>query len=279
MRKFHFRALAEARGFGASGVCVLTKSGAVAIALVLAATTGGARADDGSLFYKAQPVSSWTGIYGGLNAGYGQGRVGVSTAFCIGGFVAVDCNAVSSAGSPSLTPRGFTGGAQLGYNWQAGQFVLGSEIDFDYFGASASQGGTYGFPSTPGTFFSTATSLSTDWLMTVRPRAGIVVDRFLIYATGGLALTQVKFNQTLTLLTPFAVTASSSEIRPGWTVGAGAEWKLNDVWSAKLEYLYMNFGTIRTSGTIAPAFAGTTSNNSIDFAVNVVRLGVNYKFY
>ena len=47
--------------------------------------------------------------------------------------------------------------------------------------------------------------------------------------------------------------ASNSDMRFGWTVGAGIEGKITNNWSAKLEYLYMDFDTFRAGTfTLAP---------------------------
>lgn len=134
---------------------------------------------------------------------------------------------------------------------QMGQWLLGVEADFDYMGLRGSNGGTFQFPSTlpggpvgpPAQFFSTATSVSTDWLFTLRPRVGWVMNNWLVYATGGLAVADEKFSQTLTLLAPFVSTNSFTTTRVGWTVGGGVEYALNRNWSVKGEYLYVDLGT------------------------------------
>jgi len=47
--------------------------------------------------------------------------------------------------------------------------------------------------------------------------------------------------------------ASVSDVRFGWTVGAGVEGKITNNWSAKLEYLYMDFDSFRAGTfTLAP---------------------------
>jgi hypothetical protein len=38
--------------------------------------------------------------------------------------------AVAESGKGKLSPSGFTGGAQAGYNWQRGHIVYGGEVDF-----------------------------------------------------------------------------------------------------------------------------------------------------
>ena len=66
------------------------------------------------------PPSNWAGFYLGGNIGGGIGRD--RTAFT---FTAVG----ASTELFNLSPDGFIGGAQAGYNWQAGNWVFGLEAD------------------------------------------------------------------------------------------------------------------------------------------------------
>ena len=56
-----------------------------------------------------------------------------------------------------------------------------------------------------------------------------------------------EFSVTTNVPGPGLVTnaagASANNTRAGWTVGAGSEWMIGNQWSAKLEYLYIDFGT------------------------------------
>ncbi|MBB3019414.1 outer membrane immunogenic protein [Microvirga lupini] len=136
----------------------------------------------------AVPVFTWTGFYVGVNAGIGWATDDTVT---IGGVdYAVDDDAA------------FVGGAQVGYNYQIGSFVLGLEADINY----ADFGGDDDFDSE-------------DWFGTVRARAGVAFDRALVYATGGFA---------------FADDAN------GWTVGGGLEYAFTNNLSAKIEGLYVS---------------------------------------
>ena len=63
------------------------------------------------------PASAWTGFYVGLNAGYAWGNSDLRQIF--------DLGPTPVTGPPSLTPSGFIGGGQAGYNWQIGQSVFG----------------------------------------------------------------------------------------------------------------------------------------------------------
>src|SRR6478735_4356471 len=73
------------------------------------------------------PAFTWTGFYAGVNAGWGWRDTNNEVVYLSPGL-----------GSPGLVGTlstsggddgGFTGGGQIGYNWQAGSFVLGAEAD------------------------------------------------------------------------------------------------------------------------------------------------------
>ena len=61
----------------------------------------------------------------------------------------------------------------------------------------------------------------------------------------------------------------------GWTIGGGAEIALAQHWSAKLEYLYVDLGTV--TNTVAITGAPTLVDHA-RVQTNVVRAGVNYRF-
>src|SRR6201999_3995335 len=139
---------------------------------------------------------------------YAWGRNSESSVFTAPApFLAVDTTAVSASSSPGLKANGVTGGAQAGYNWRSGAVLYGAEADFNAFNLRGTANGTFPFPSTlpggavglPTTFFSTATSVSSDWLFTARGRLGWANDSLLLYGTGGVAVANGKVNQTVVL--------------------------------------------------------------------------------
>lgn len=231
---------------------------------------------------------SWTGFYVGGNAGYDWGRArinGTETA-PVPPFFAVDVAAVSAAASPRINTSGFTGGGQVGYNWQMNSIVLGVEADAEAFNLRGRATSTLPFPSTlpggpafpPTSFFSVNSRVSTDWLATFRGRVGWAIDTWLLYATGGAAVTNIGVNQTITLLPPFVFNASSTTTRVGWTVGGGVEYMFARNWSVKAEYLYLNFGTVNSVGVLTPPFAGFAYASSTRLTANIARAGINYHF-
>ena len=75
-----------------------------------------------------------------------------------------------------------------------------------------------------------------------------------------------------------ASVGSNSDVRVGWTVGAGVEGKITNNWSAKLEYLYMDFDTFRAvTFTLAPG-SPISANVDTRFRDHVLRVGLNYAF-
>ena len=48
-----------------------------------------------------------------------------------------------------------------------------------------------------------------------------------------------------------ATSLSQSEWRNGWTIGGGIEAALNRNWSARVEYLYLDFGSANHAWTLA----------------------------
>ena len=129
------------------------------------------------------------------------------------------------------------------------------------------------------------TTVSTDWLLTVRPRIGIANGNWLFYATGGLAVSNLKGNFTFTdTFGPAAESASFNTTKAGWTAGGGVEVGLGGNWTAKAEYLYLDFGAESVTSTnltafVPPiAFPTNTFTHSADLKANIARAGVNYRF-
>jgi outer membrane immunogenic protein len=221
----------------------------------------------------AVPIFTWTGFYVGVNAGWGW-RDDNSTPVILS----------PGVGTPGLAGRldfsgddgGFTGGGQIGYNYQIGSFVIGAEADIQWADTGNNQSVVFvpapGFSGVflPGDFSSNAP----DWFGTLRARLGFAVDRFLIYGTAGLAYT---------------------EDDAGWVAGGGVEWALPTNWNMfgtsavtlGLEGLWISIdrgndfngpvGTFTPVGLPPVAvFSPVTSNGDSDFFV--ARAKLNFKF-
>ncbi|MGB7245556.1 MAG: outer membrane beta-barrel protein, partial [Methylovirgula sp.] len=137
--------------------------------------------------------------------------------------------------------------------------VLGVETDFDYLGLRASTGGTFTTPVAGPQISST--SASTEWLYTLRPRVGLTLGPALLYATGGLALTEERINETNMFpgVNAGSDIFSAEQARIGWIIGGGAEYRLDNHWSIKAEYLYARFEPINGVSTSNTPYFGVTT--------------------
>jgi outer membrane immunogenic protein len=234
------------------------------------------------------PWYDWTGFYVGLNGGYSWGRSATNFS---GTTLA---GTVITPFSSSESMDGWLGGGQIGYNWQFNRnWLLGAEADIQATGQRGSDplptvlslnGGLLNALVTSSTTTATLAQ-KLPWFGTARLRLGIEPsDHWLIYATGGLAFGEVDSTLTAstTTVTPAgtgttAATSSVNATRAGWTVGGGAEWLLTPAWSAKAEYLYMDFGTV--SAVFSPGLVGySTLNTSSHITDNIARVGIDYHF-
>jgi outer membrane immunogenic protein len=259
----------------------------------------------------AAPVYNWTGWYLGLNAGGGWGNNNpitnsVTSAFCNpNGGAFVGCvgapsfsNAVAAAvpGQFIAHPQGFLGGAQIGYNFQSGPIVWGVETDFQGADIKGSDSRALtavpvGFPAFPITVAGTG-SQKLDWFGTLRGRLGwLPVNPLLVYVTGGLAYGHASLTTSFlqsptypTFDTIQPVFASTSEVRAGWTIGAGLECMVAPNWTVKGEYLYYDLGhmsgtpppiTVTVAGTV---FTAVGVSSAAHFNGSIGRVGVNYHF-
>jgi outer membrane immunogenic protein len=193
-------------------------------------------------------MSNWTGFYLGAQIGYGWGP---AHQFGFGGQ------------SPSFNMKGVVGGITAGYNYQISNVVLGIEGDLSLSSMKSQFSSTFNW----GCGFANGCTDEIRWFGTVRGRLGLAVDRFMIFATGGLAVAGLRDQIAAPVGCDFGFCGTSTKL--GWTVGAGVEAMIAPNWTAKAEYLYMNFGN--TSH-------GTVTGFGANHQAHIVRVGVNYLF-
>ena len=213
-----------------------------AVALILAAPSFAADMPRGYRDDYVAPIFGWGGVYVGLNGGYGWGQTDWS----------------SSATTGSNSPAGGLFGGTIGFNAQSGAFVFGAEGDVDGNWMRDSNSTGTGICGAPGC------GIQTSWFATARARVGYAFDRVLLYATAGAAFGDVQMQ---------ANGLSATTDRAGWTAGVGIEYAFLGPWSAKAEYLYSDLG----SASCGAATCGI--DTTVSFKTNMLRLGVNYRFW
>jgi outer membrane immunogenic protein len=125
------------------------------------------------------------------------------------------------------------------------------------------------------------------WFGTVRGRAGVLVTpAVLLYGTGGLAYGELDTAGSISGQTAqgpgTSVFPRLDSTRVGWTAGAGIEGRIGGNWTAKLEYLYMDLGTVSfgplATNILVPVRTNDGASYSSHFTDNILRVGVNYIF-
>ena len=214
----------------------------------------GAQAADLLLDYNSPLVietsaHDWSGFYAGIFAGYGAGR-------------ATSTSLVPAAESP-VDVQGMLLGGTVGANAQFGNFVLGVEGDLAWSGVdgSATCAGAPAFTCTG----------SLDWLSSGKLRAGVAVDKVLLFGTAGISAGGITASVDPA---PGGATGTFSSTVRGWTIGGGAEMAVTDAMSIKAEYAYHDFRTVQAPvNTIANLGPTDIKSNA-----HTVKLGLNYRF-
>src|SRR5262249_21417884 len=121
-----------------------------------------------------------------------------------------------------------------------------------------------------------------EWFATLRARLGVTITPDAIaYVTGGLAVGEVMTAGTVFGFdgngNPVNTIVSIHNTQGGWTGGCGTEGRLAGNWTAKIEYLYLDLGTVTTIPAPAPNSTTAVAFNS-RVTDNLLRVGVNYKF-
>jgi outer membrane immunogenic protein len=220
------------------------------------------------------PPFSWNGCYVGLNAG--GAWVNIDHRVDIPGITAFESSGTTGA---------FIGGGQVGCNWQRDpNWVFGLEGDIDY--SSAKRSNDLSFIHGEDVVAQQRTKLLA--VSSARVRFGYAWERSLLFATGGLAIGEIDSCVSATARNPGtgAIDGQFSGCDPswrsGWTVGLGFEHAFTDRLSAKLEYLYFDVGhvgyNVNSTGAPPPPLPATWSASAGAIG-NLIRVGVNYKFY
>ena len=258
------------------------------------------------------PVADWSGVYVGLEGGYGWGKQ--NSSFTLPGHC-VNCDLevnptpwpeevyYPDVALPSVTQRGWLFGGFAGVQKQWGSWVLGLEADFD--GADIKGSETASTVSNldritigglgilcvdvPGCIHLThdaSIESKIDMLGSLRGKVGFVpAPNWLIYGTGGAAFAHLKNTVTSTELSnvsdlaSFSSQGSAGTSLFGWAAGGGVNWKwpvdAGSAWVFGVEYLHYQFGdhTITITDNTGGSFAFNTTER-----VDTIKGRISYLF-
>lgn len=226
-------------------------------------------------YYPVAAVYDWGGAYIGINGGYTFGQSEWSDPL----------NPSGNTSSGHFNVNGGLVGVTMGVSGQWAAWVFGVEGDFDWQGLSGSSSSPFCtnvfISPTAGPAGGLSCRTQSNWIGTLRARAGYAWDRVLVYGTvgGAGANVEVGLNGLPTQTNP----------EFGWTAGGGLEWAFADNWTAKVEYLFVglsgkapcNHGYscgYDALGKATPPPAAVTANDAVTLNENIIRVGVNFKF-
>jgi opacity protein-like surface antigen len=249
---------------------------AASVVLWIVSTLGVSAADLAKTYTKAAPLAAvyrWTGFYVGGNLGGGMASSHFDD----------PCFACSTA---TPTNGFFTGGAQIGYNYQFGSGLVGVEADVN--GNSALKESVInGFGP-----FAMRLKTNADASGTIRARGGMVLNDTLFYVTGGAAWTEasqtaLRFNNqtnTPTFGTLDGITANRSGIVWGGGIGAGVEFALGPNWTVGGEFLHTMYQdrdaniVTATGATVCTNLPAANCVIRNQLSTDVARIRFNYRF-
>jgi high affinity Mn2+ porin len=204
----------------------------------------------------ADPGAPRSSFYFGGHVGYMFGTANATLG---------DPTGVASSGSISSYGASF-GGVQAGYeHYFTSRLMLGVEVDMSFPGTQdlsqilsyrATQAGS--------------ANEQLEYLASLRGRMGYAVGPWTPFITGGVAWASTRAARTD--LTTGNEDAQPSNVRLGYVLGAGVDYRLDSRWSARAEYLYTGLGL--TGFTFASAPARYDSQ----YDLHRFRIGLNYKF-
>lgn len=241
---------------------------AAAFAVASGAIIGQAAAAD--LDYMPAPapapiIPTWQGFYIGGHVGYGEADFDANASALF--WEDPNSNFILDEGEESifesfrssLTADGIIGGAQAGYNFQAGSLVFGIEGDISFadwdrssivFDEDFDDYDNF-VPDAEGRAIGAA-SVDVDMLASVRGRLGYAFDSVMIYGTGGVAWADASARGTIDVYDgdgEFVETLSSKKDFDdiGFVVGGGLGWMvIPQTFSVGVEGLWYFFDEKKT---------------------------------
>lgn len=260
----------------------------------------------------ANASEDWSGIYAGLQVGAGQGNADTSLSDS-----AYTINTAENVGSTTKTTSTQTGFGSLsgnitgslidlvvGYNFQLNShpsFVFGGQLEGAFLSDITFETSGQRFQSSvvtqdDGVVVSTTTSESHSLyevqdeltsMFTFLVRGGYLIrSNLLIYVLGGGAEGNFVVPDSSDLLGE-----QRNKWELGYTVGAGLEYRINDNWSLRGEYRFVNFDIDRDMSRESTEITDPDGPNNLttlsstrtldtdtDFNFNLGKMGVVYRF-
>jgi len=199
----------------------------------------------------------WSGVYVGINGGWGSENRCFDSITTAGTFIAAD-------GCHNTT--GGVAGGQIGYRWQTGSLVFGMEAQGDWADLRGSNVSILNSANT------NRSRMDAFGLLT--GQVGYAWNTALLYLKGGGA---VIADRNDILSGGVVVATSSGDNRWGGALGAGVEFSFAPNWSAALEYDHLFVANSNTNFTVPP-LSTPFGSDRIRGDTDLVTVRVNYRW-
>lgn len=229
----------------------------------------------------------WSGSYigGSLGAAYSRASFDSTSAQDFPGsyFISPDAEQISTAADKTASDTRLTGGIFGGYGKQFDKVYLGLELGINSLNIDEKSASGETYISNPAADFTNDISVKADWQATLRSRIGWAEDNWLAYFTAGVAATRLRMNTTFSddLGAGVFGRSSNNETEFGWLFGVGGEYALNDRWTLRGDYIYVDYGKVSTTASLSnPGFPGQGNDlkSSVDVRTQILSVGVSYRF-
>jgi outer membrane immunogenic protein len=255
------------------------------------------------------PYFTWAGFYAGAHFGFGwndpelvaSASSSIATIPVPGAIPTGLVQATAVSPPTDSSGRRFEGGGQVGFNLQTGIWVYGVEADISAgrrrIGTNAN--GNLVIATAAGSLNVLTASFAeaqVDWYSTARARLGVARDRWLVYATGGVAYGQLNVTNTFNpqvlitaapgFLFGATSTVTNNQTKVGWAAGAGTAYAWSDTVSLFAEWVRVDLGSASASQIAVNTIPGPPAINFVNAArsdvtgrFDVLQAGVNVKLY
>jgi len=239
----------------------------LAVSMLVLGTAAASAADLSPRYYSKappmmMPMFDWSGFYAGVNGGWGSSH---------------NCWTRTATAGVAILPvsegchdsSGGTVGGQVGYRWQAGNWVFGLEAQGNWADFSGS--------NTSLVFAGLTNRTRIDAFGLFTGQVGYAWNNALFYVKGGAAVTDNRYEGLIT--GTGVVLDRATDTRWGGAVGAGVEYGFAPSWSAAIEYNHLFMGTNNYAFTSVVAPVGiNTRNDDVRQDADMVNVKVNYHF-
>ena len=221
-------------------------------------------------YTKAPPmvaaVYDWSGFYIGANGGWGTSH-NCWTNTAVGGVP------FAPASEGCHDADGGTIGGQVGYRWQAANWVFGVEAQGDWANLKGSN-------SSLTALIPYVNQTKVDAIGLFTGQVGYAFNSVLLYVKGGAAVTDNKYSSFFPVGNIFAAAGvpfnQASDTRWGGTVGAGIEIGFAPRWSVAVEYNHLFMGN--SNVTFPQSAIAVTRSDNIRQNIDMGTIRINYTF-